>query len=229
MLDHYRLMHEQGYHRRVGDDLVKIAPENTFNGFDVKRFVYSIRGIIRATKSKTILDYGSGKGQQYSEELTRDGNVLATSLHDFWNVREITCYDPAINCQFLSPKIRFDGVIATNVIDLIPEEDLPWVVDILFERAEKFVFCNVAGFRAPFNLPSGENARVVRKSKRWWVTLFKRANERYPGRSHCLAFEETRKTFEGQKKKATSYIHNCPGLILPGPKVRISSAIEKSQ
>ncbi len=229
ILDYYRLMHRNGFSRRVGSEVVHVSPEDAFSGRDLTRYAYSIRGLVRATKSVSLLDYGSGKGKQYSEEFRRGDKLIAASLHDFWKMREITCYDPAINRTFLSEKHQFDGVIASNVIDYIPEEDLGWVIEVLFSRARKFVFCNVADFPAPFSLPNGENARITRKPRQWWGRLFKEINARHPDIAHCLAFVETRHTEDGERKQATSYIHNCPGLILPGPRIRVSGNLKVSR
>ncbi|MEP3910978.1 MAG: hypothetical protein ABJO11_09500 [Sneathiella sp.] len=223
------MMHLKGFTRRSGERIVEVPAGEAFSGRDLTRFAYSIRGLVRATEAQSILDYGSGKGKQYSEELKRGGKVIAGSVHEFWGVREITCYDPAINKSFLSPRRIFDGVLATNIMDHIPEEDVEWVVKRLFSRASKFVFCNVADFPSPLSLPNGENARVTRKPKYWWNQIFTAANARYPDVSHCLAFAERKKTEEGLPKQSISYLHNCPGLILPGPRIKVSGTLKISR
>ncbi|MCG8492481.1 MAG: hypothetical protein MI743_12755 [Sneathiellales bacterium] len=228
LLGYYRLMHKNGFSRRQGERVVHVPPEEAFAGRAMTSFIYSIRGVIRATGSETILDYGSGKGLQYSEELVRKRKVIASSIHDFWKVREITCYDPAINNSFLSDRIKFDGVVSTNVIDHIPEEDLEWVLKRLFSKSRKFVFLNVANFNSPFWLPNGENARIIRKPRTWWTAKLEKINQHFPDVAHCLAYAETKKTEEGIRRQFTSYLHNCPGLILPGPKVKVKGSLKAS-
>lgn len=225
LLGYYSLMHKDGFDRRAKSGVINVPPSEAFSGRELTRFVFAVRGIIRAKNSKTILDYGSGKGRQYSEELKRDGKKLASSIHDFWNVREIACYDPAISKSQYPEDRKFDGVIATNVIDHIPEEDIRWVLDRLFAHSNQFVFCNVANFLAPTWLPSGENARVTRKSKLWWSRLFEEANTQYPQQSYCLAVAELKTDKLGAPKYTTSYIHNIPGLLLPGSARKVTGQI----
>ena len=59
LLEQYRLMHTQG------DARLGIAPENMFPGQSLPPQAPHIRRLIVATKPRNLLDYGSGKGQQY--------------------------------------------------------------------------------------------------------------------------------------------------------------------
>jgi SAM-dependent methyltransferase len=140
--EQYRLLHEAGH----------------FPGFSIRKHVTSIDGLIRKTGSKTILDYGCGKGRQYAE----------LNLHKYWNV-EPTLYDPATFPE--KPEGRFDGVVCTDVLEHIPEEDLREVLREIFNYSRKFVFLSICTREARKTLPDGRNAHLTIKPEEWWLSL----------------------------------------------------------
>jgi hypothetical protein len=73
------------------------------------------------------------------------------------------------------PGNSFDGVISTDVLEHCPEDDLPWIVQELFDLADKFVFASIAGYPARKKLPDGENAHCTVRPLSWWTQLFNRA------------------------------------------------------
>jgi hypothetical protein len=79
------------------------------------------------------------------------------------------------------PGNSFDGVISTDVLEHCPEEDLPWIVQELFDLADKFVFASIAGYPARKHLPSGENAHCTVRPLSWWTQLFSHAAKGSPG------------------------------------------------
>jgi len=216
LLNQYKLLHSQGAYRRTKDGVVEFSARDTFSGRGVIRHVASIKKLADATTSASILDFGSGKGAQYAEDLqTKEGELIASSLHEYWNVSEITCYDPGVRDDPQALARRYDGVIATNVLDHIPEEDLPWIVDQLFSRANKFVYANMSAHAANAWLPNGENARVTRQPAEWWVDLFRSVAHYYPDIRFCLAFSKRQKDRQGNAETALTHFHTCPDLELP--------------
>ncbi|MBO6827664.1 MAG: hypothetical protein JJ879_15800 [Sneathiella sp.] len=216
LLDQYKLLHFHGTYRRTKTGMVEFSARDTFSGRGVIRHVPSIQKLAFATSATSLLDYGSGKGEQYAEDLrTKDGDVIASSLHEYWNVDEIACYDPGVRDDPSVLERRYDGVIATNVLDHLPEEDLPWVIDQLFSKANKFVYANMSEHKANAWLPNGENARVTRKSADWWVDLFSRVSKYYPEIRFCLAFGKHQKDEQGNSELAMTHFHTCPDLELP--------------
>ncbi|OUR75362.1 hypothetical protein A9Q83_18240 [Alphaproteobacteria bacterium 46_93_T64] len=218
LLELYKLMHGHGVSRRSGNEVIDVAAHNTFLGRGIFRHINSIRTLIQVSGSISILDYGSGKGVQYTDDVLRNGKKVSNSLHEYWKVQDVACFDPGISDEDDALDKKYDGVIATNVLDLIPEEDLKWVVERLFSRANKFVFCNVADFPSPTSLPSGENARVTKRSSLWWRALFAEANKKHPEINYCIAFGTRRKKSDGEIVENTGYLHNCQDLSMPGEK-----------
>ena len=145
LLDQYRQLHE-------GD---------TFPGLSIMPFVYDLKHVIRAHGSRSLLDYGSGKGRQYKAER----------VHEIWGVPIPYCYDPAAPGRDVKPAGQFDGVICTDVLEHIPEDELPEVIDEISGYAKQWAFLSVCCRLAKKSLPDGTNAHVTVKPFGWWQEL----------------------------------------------------------
>jgi len=184
LLDIYRDMHTHGVTKE------NIPADQTFDGRSLRPHVGNIRNIIEVLGSKTILDYGSGKGQQYQPWTiaTPDGQTFP-DIKALWNVDEITCFDPG-HAPFDSlPEGRFDGVVSTDVLEHCPAGDIPWIIDEIFSFAEEFVYLNVACYPAEKTLPNGENAHCTLEPQEWWQAIFDKAVAAHPGLRYYSVFE----------------------------------------
>jgi hypothetical protein len=118
-----------------------------------------IRGLIERTESATLLDYGSGKGFQYTQRRQ----------HEQWGGILPTCYDPGYIPYSAKPTTKFDGVICTDVAEHIPKSDVgAFLVDVI-GFAKKFVFFVIA--TAPSRhkrLPDGRNVHLTVEPPDWW-------------------------------------------------------------
>jgi hypothetical protein len=162
----YARMHVEG-EARLG-----IPPEKTFRGSSLPRHVGRIKRLIDTTGARTILDYGSGKGMQYRpHKVVVEGKHVADGIAEYWDVDEVRCYDPGYKPYSALPEDKFDGVVCTDVLEHLPEEDLGWILDEIVGFAEKFVYLNVACFPAKKTLPNGENAHVTVREPDWWAAL----------------------------------------------------------
>ena len=171
LLEQYKLMHLHG------EIHLGIPPEQTFPGYSLPKQAPHIKRLIKATGTKTILDYGSGKGEQYWPQrmVDSDEGVDYPDIKAYWGVAEIRCYDPAYPPFSELPTATYDGVICTDVLEHCPEEDIAWILDELVGFAGKFVFANIACFPARKRLPSGGNAHCTIKPARWWEEHIRRA------------------------------------------------------
>ena len=165
----YKALHEHG------EKFLGIPPEKTFPGASLPAQAPRIKRLIDLTGSQVVLDYGSGKGQQYDPmNLTDPTGKTWPSVMDYWDVDEIVCYDPCYAPYSALPEGRFDGVISTDVLEHCPEEDVEWIIGEIFGYAEKFVFANVACYPARKRLPTGENAHCTIKPVEWWSDIIQR-------------------------------------------------------
>lgn len=174
--DLYRTMHQEG------EKFLGVQAQDTFPGMSLMPQLQRIKALVDKTGAQTVLDYGSGKGQQYRATTVRDASGKEyPGVLDYWDIDEVICYDPCYAPYSKYPEGRFDGVISTDVLEHCPEEDIPWIVDEIFSFASRFVFANVACFPATKRLPTGENAHCTIKPMAWWRDLIKGVAARYPG------------------------------------------------
>jgi hypothetical protein len=204
LLDLYTHMHVHG---RPEDD--RSAGE-TFDGHSLKEHVDRIAKIIRRTDSRSILDFGAGKGLLYRDNPAHASGSRYKVL-PAWPGVEIVCYDPAYR-PFAEPFMgKFDGVVSTDVLEHIPEDDVPWVLDEIFKAANKFVFVVAACFRAKKNLPDGTNAHCTIQPPEWWRMQLEMAARRNPGIEWILGTQEKSRLAFAQRK----------GVLKPGVRHRL--------
>jgi len=142
-IEQYKEYHKD-YTKYPGDNL---APQ-----------LHHILELIQITQSTTLLDYGCGKGNQWIN------NILPVKP---------TLYDPAVPQYENKPKGQFDGVISTDVMEHIPEEQISQVFREISTYATRFVFLCIATNPAIAVLPNGENAHCTLKPLEWWVDTWK--------------------------------------------------------
>lgn len=197
LLAQYRRLHVEG------ERFLGVPAELTFPGKNLKPQATRIRALIQRTGATTVLDYGCGKGTQYNPWTVKDaqGRELVTSVMDYWGVDEVACYDPGYAPYAALPEGRFDGVVCTDVLEHCPREDLPWIVEELFDFAGAFVFANVASYPAGKHLPSGENAHCTIEPVAWWEDLLGAAAARHP---HVL-WEVWVSVLEGEGASASAH------------------------
>ncbi len=166
MVDMYATLHAEGADKAANED--HRPPEQTFAGKMLASHAPTIKQLIDRTGSRTLLDYGSGKGQSYQQKDIEIAGQVAPSLKEYWGLDQIRCYDPGYEPFSQLPRERFDGVISTDVLEHITEPDLPWILDEMFGFARRFVFANIACYPAKKNLPNGQNAHCTVRPPDWW-------------------------------------------------------------
>ncbi len=166
LLEQYRAMHVDG------EVHAKLPPEQVFGGQSLPRHGQNIKRLIDAYAARTLLDYGSGKGQQYTAYRVDLGvGQTFASIPEYWGV-EIRCFDPGYTPFSTLPSGTFDAVISTDVLEHCPEADVPWIVTEMFAYANKFLYANVACYPARKHLANGENAHCTVRPAAWWQTTF---------------------------------------------------------
>ena len=148
-----------------------------WRGHMILKYIPQIKEVIKKYNIETILDYGCGK---------------AEFLPKKWNVYK---YDPAIPEFEKKPKLgnKFDLVVCIDVLEHIPETDLPKIVKEIFDYSNKYVFCTAAVKEASKTLPNGLNAHATVQNEKWWKELFA------PYKNYTLDFT-TKKPTKDQKK-----------------------------
>jgi hypothetical protein len=148
---------------------------------------------VQETHARTLLDYGSGKGRLYSERgLSLGDGTVITSVKDYWGVETIHCFDPGVPEHASLPAAPVDGLICTDVLEHIPEEDIPWVLAELFALADGFVYANIAAYPARKTLPNGWNAHVTVRQAHWWRNHIQTAAEGWRGETFEFLIQRRR-------------------------------------
>jgi hypothetical protein len=89
-------------------------------------FLVDLKNKYNAT---TMLDFGSGKGLQYSEG----------KFHEKVGA-EITAYDPCIHGLENWPAGKWDIVFCFDVLKNVDDSDMPWLLNTMSQWANKAVF-----------------------------------------------------------------------------------------
>lgn len=129
-----------------------------FRGLLNELEVREITKLVKAYNAKTLLDYGSGKGRQYTERYT----------HKEWGGIMPTCYDPGYGPFSKKPDGIFDGVICTDVAEHIPTNEVPGFLEDVLKYADKFAVLKIATRAARKFLPDGRNAHLTIQAPEWW-------------------------------------------------------------
>ena len=176
MLEQYRTLH------RDGEKFMGLDANNTYPGVSMLPHVRRIKRLIDLTGADRLLDYGCGKGYQYTPGAIRAAEYGGCdNVIDYWGVLEVDCYDPCFERYSKLPAGGpYDGVISTDVLEHCVEQDMPWIVEEIFGYAARFVYANVACYPAKTTLPNGENAHCTVKPVEWWQALFAPLASRRP-------------------------------------------------
>ncbi len=195
LLAMYASMHEDG-RPESGH-----AAKDTFKGVSLTEHIEPVAKLLKRTDSKTLLDFGAGKGQLYQDDPAQPGT--RHKRMPAWPEVAVTCYDPGY-APFSDPyEGHYDGVISTDVLEHIPEEDIPWVLDDLFAQADKFVYAVAACYPAKKIMPDGTNAHCTQQPPAWWAGQIALAARRNPGIRWMLCTQEKSLWSFEQRKKLT--------------------------
>lgn len=147
-----------------------------FLGLSLLNHADEIGRLVKTYGAKTLLDWGSGRGDAY-----RPPHLI----HEAWglNRMRIRLYDPSFpHIDTMPPEgMQFDGVICSDVLEHIPEIQIPLVLSILFGRARKFVWASVCCRKAKKKFADGTNMHLTVRPIGWWDEQFLAAQADHPG------------------------------------------------
>jgi hypothetical protein len=189
MVRMYSTLHREGAESERRQEEKRSAAQ-TFSGKMLMEQAPVVADLILRTGSRSLLDYGCGKGEGYeAKDIELAGGEKAASLSEYWKLDNICCYDPGYEPFSQLPTGQFDAVICVDVLEHITEPDLPWVLDELFSYARRFVFANIACYPANKQLPNGQNVHCTVRSPEWWTGLIHAVAMRHTDVSYRFHFE----------------------------------------
>ena len=146
--------------------------EHNFPGNSLRPQLRHIVDLVQDTKSKTLLDYGCGKGLLYTEDfkkVTRSNEALQVPLTEYWGLDKLALFDPGHEEHNKLPMGLYDAAISTDVLEHVPTSDLDWVIREIFSYSQKMVFLNIACMPAIKKLADGSNAHISLHSPYDWL------------------------------------------------------------
>lgn len=117
-----------------------------------------IEKMIKLYNCSNMLDYGCGKGYQYTIH----------NVHKDWNIN-ITLYDIGVEELSNKPNKIFDLVSSTDVLEHCETEYIPEILKELNDFAKKAVLVSISTRLAKKTLPDGRNAHLTVKPEEWWM------------------------------------------------------------
>lgn len=136
-------------YRRLNEELHKESAE--YGSGSGKKYAGFILEAMRRTGSRTVLDYGCGKG------------TLRKALGPM-----VSNYDPAVP-QWSGRPSEADLVVCTDVLEHVEPEHLEDVLKDIRRLARKAVFLVISCRPATKTLPDGRNAHLTVEKQAWWA------------------------------------------------------------
>lgn len=118
----------------------------SWDGRDSVMYQRQIKDVIDLHECKTLLDYGCGKGAQWTVPArffhSTNNEKQICMFQDYLNITSIYKYDPCVPEFDSAPekKQKFDIVMCTQVLTYIPDKDLSWVKQLLMNHTGKACF-----------------------------------------------------------------------------------------
>jgi hypothetical protein len=143
----------------------------------------SVRGerlheVAERVQARTVLYYGLGRSAE-------DADADRLGLGDSIRVLRFDLTAPAT-------EEPCDGVVCEEVLEFIPDEDAPGVIDDLFERATRFVYAVVGNDTRSERLSDGSELASHPRDASWWIEHFETAARRHPELHWTLVLDERR-------------------------------------
>lgn len=138
--------------------------DTIFSGRSVLPHVKSIRELVIQHNPKTLIDYGCGKGLQYSlDKVQRQ-----------WYNKMPLLYDIGVPKYSARPvPVGTVGIICTDVLEHIQEEDLPAILTDIYSFKPVFAFFSISCKPAKKTFKDGRNMHLTIKSPLWWADFIK--------------------------------------------------------
>jgi len=174
----------------VWDALEHSADAARFQPFSADRPSRKFRQLAAAgvdRSSVTAPDLEAWRGLKELSARAGAGSRVHYTLGDKLAVIEAQTHNPISGPEDTDCEPA-TGVICSALLEYLPDEDLPWIVDQMFARAEQFVFL-VIDDQGPMS-----STRPVRRTRdrEWWLSLFEAAARRRPGIHWRLAIRARR-------------------------------------
>ncbi len=149
-----------------------------YSGRSILRQLRALRSFSEMIGAKSALDYGCGRGEQYTWTDVKVGRKNVGTVREYLGLSSVALYDPAVPQHAKKPDRRFDLVLCTDVLEHVHENDIAYILQDIASLATKGIYLSIANYKAGTILPNGENAHITIKPLKWWrgqVSIVKQA------------------------------------------------------
>ena len=181
IIEKYKLFHKNGIKNQPGI--------STFLGYSLTKWIVRIKEIIKTNNCQSLIDFGCGKAFLYNNNFKIKDEEFS-GLSDFWKINNIYLYDPGVEKYSKFPQIKYDGLICTDVVEHIPEDDVINFIDGLFKLSNKFIFVVIATIPATKFFDDGSNIHLSLKNESVWKDIFESFKKKYPEVNQYIYFND---------------------------------------
>ncbi len=121
------------------------------------QYINQLQELVKNYNCKTMLDYGCGKGTQYSGDELDFAKLIGIESYDL--------YDPAYEKYKDLPAGHWDLTVCLDVLPFIPEEDIDTVKNLMLSISDKLC---VVGLHSDLEVRKSKKPFVCVKDKGWW-------------------------------------------------------------
>ena len=134
-------MFSDAYYRIVENGKRYHNTTKSWNGLHSIRYAKKIKALVEKHDAKSLLDYGCGKGYQYTKDVEWEPGVV-TTLDKYLGVNQVEKFDPCWPEFDRYPSLdkKYDGVILIQCLGFIPDDDLIVLRQHLETLSTKFCY-----------------------------------------------------------------------------------------
>jgi hypothetical protein len=134
-------MFSQAYYELVEKSKIFHLENKTWGGLHMIPYGPFIKELAVKHNINSLLDYGCGKGKQYSDKHEWEPGVVAP-FDQYIGIDDVYKYDPCWK-EFETPPPadkKFDAIILIQCIGFYPDDDIPILKEMLMRHTAKFCF-----------------------------------------------------------------------------------------
>jgi hypothetical protein len=134
-------MFSDAYYRIVENGKRYHGSTKSWNGLHTVPYARNIKKLVEKHNATSLLDYGCGKGQQYTTDVEWETGIV-TTLDKYLGVNKVGKFDPCWSEFETYPDLTqtYDGVILIQCLGFIPDDDLVILKDHLEKLSTKFCY-----------------------------------------------------------------------------------------
>lgn len=119
-------------------------------------------------ESVTVLDYGCGDATHWHRRVLAKQSlpeIMGLKLSGFYR------YDPCYSRFSKKPEGKFDFIICSDVLEHIPEEEVPAFLRGInsYAKADSVIFYSISTQLSHNVFADGTNMHITLKSPEWWL------------------------------------------------------------